>query len=46
YYGAAYRDAVPGARLETIENAGHFPHVEAADALVDRIAKFIRDRRA
>ena len=46
YYGAAYRDAIPGARLETIEGAGHFPHVEAADALVDRIAKFIRDRRA
>jgi pimeloyl-ACP methyl ester carboxylesterase len=44
-YGAAYRDAIPGARLETIDGAGHFPHVEAPDAVVDRIAGFISQHR-
>jgi pimeloyl-ACP methyl ester carboxylesterase len=27
-YGRAYCAAIPGARFETIERAGHFPHVE------------------
>ena len=44
YYGAAYRDAIPGARLETIDRAGHFPHLEAPDALVDRIHRFLGER--
>src|SRR5262245_61010743 len=41
YYGAAYRDAIPGARLQTIDRAGHFPHLEAPDALVARIRTFL-----
>ena len=40
-YGAAYRDAIPGARLQTIDRAGHFPHLEAPDALVARIRTFL-----
>jgi pimeloyl-ACP methyl ester carboxylesterase len=44
YYGAAYRDAIPGARLETIDGAGHFPHLEAPDALVARIRAFLDER--
>ena len=27
-YGRAYCAAIPGARFETIERAGHFPHLE------------------
>jgi pimeloyl-ACP methyl ester carboxylesterase len=38
YYGAAYRAAIPGARLETIDRTGHFPHLERPEAFVERIA--------
>ncbi len=41
YYGAAYRDAIPGARLEIIERAGHFPHLEQPEAFVERVRKFL-----
>ena len=44
YYGAAYRDAMPGARLETIPRAGHFPHLEEPDALVTRVRAFLDAR--
>src|SRR5207247_9495469 len=41
YYGAAYRGAIPGARFETIDGAGHFPHIEEPAALVDRVRGFL-----
>src|SRR5215510_5156510 len=41
YYGAAYRDAIPGARLEVIERAGHFPHLEQPEALAGRVREFL-----
>jgi pimeloyl-ACP methyl ester carboxylesterase len=41
YYGTAYRDAIPGARLEVIERAGHFPHREQPEAFVERVRKFL-----
>jgi pimeloyl-ACP methyl ester carboxylesterase len=44
YYGAAYRDAILGARLELIDEAGHFPHLEQPDALVARVRAFV-DRK-
>lgn len=44
-YGAAYRAAVPGARLDTIAGAGHFPHLEQPDALVEAIRGFLGARR-
>jgi pimeloyl-ACP methyl ester carboxylesterase len=40
-YGRAYCAAVPGARFELIERAGHFPHVEAPEAFADRTLAFI-----
>lgn len=40
YYGAAYRDAIPGARLETIAGAGHFPHLEQPAAVAERVRAF------
>jgi pimeloyl-ACP methyl ester carboxylesterase len=46
YYGAAYRAAIPGARLETIEGAGHFPHLEQPARLVERIGRFVAEGRA
>jgi pimeloyl-ACP methyl ester carboxylesterase len=42
YYGAAYHAAIPGARVETIDGAGHFPHVEQPEALADRLGEFLR----
>ncbi len=42
YYGAAYREAIPGARLEIIENAGHLPHIEQPEAFVERVRTFLR----
>ena len=44
YYGAAYRAAIPGARLETIAEAGHFPHLEQPAALAERIGRFLAER--
>jgi pimeloyl-ACP methyl ester carboxylesterase len=41
YYGAAYQAAMPGSRLETIERAGHFPHLERPDAFAERVGRFL-----
>jgi 3-oxoadipate enol-lactonase len=45
-YGRAYCDAIPGARFEPIERAGHFPHVEQPDAFADKVVAFIGSKRA
>ena len=34
-------EAIPGARLETVPAAGHFPHLEQPDAVAKRIGAFI-----
>jgi pimeloyl-ACP methyl ester carboxylesterase len=44
YYGAAYREAIPGARLETIERAGHLPHIEQPAAVVERVQVFLSEK--
>jgi pimeloyl-ACP methyl ester carboxylesterase len=41
-YGRAYCAAIPGARFETIADAGHFPHIEQPDAFVRRIVAFVQ----
>jgi pimeloyl-ACP methyl ester carboxylesterase len=41
YYGAAYREAIPGARLEIIERAGHFPHIEQPEAFIECVRAFL-----
>jgi len=38
--GAKWRDAISGAKLESIADAGHFPHWEQPQAFADRIAAF------
>jgi len=40
YYGTAYRDAIPGAQLAVIDQAGHWPHVEQPEAFVERVCTF------
>jgi pimeloyl-ACP methyl ester carboxylesterase len=39
-YGEAYRDAIAGARLELIAQAGHLPHQEQPAAVVERVLAF------
>jgi pimeloyl-ACP methyl ester carboxylesterase len=36
-YGRAFSAAIPGARFETIANAGHFPHIEQPDEFARRV---------
>jgi pimeloyl-ACP methyl ester carboxylesterase len=44
-YGPAFRDLIPGSRLEVIEQCGHLPHVEKTGELVTRIVKFIEEAK-
>ncbi len=39
-YAEAYREAIPGARLEVIEQAGHLPHRERPATVVERLTAF------
>jgi pimeloyl-ACP methyl ester carboxylesterase len=40
-YGRAYCAAIPGARFEPIERAGHFPHVEQPEVFTQRLYDFV-----
>ncbi len=40
-YGQAYCAAIPGARFERIERAGHFPHLEQPDEFAEKLFAFI-----
>jgi pimeloyl-ACP methyl ester carboxylesterase len=40
-YGPAFRELIPGARLETIANCGHVPQIERMEEWTDRISSFI-----
>ena len=39
-YGRAYADAIPGARFELIEAAGHHPEIEQPEAVAERVLAF------
>jgi pimeloyl-ACP methyl ester carboxylesterase len=39
-YGRAYCSAIPGARFETIERAGHYPHIEQPDGFTRAVFAF------
>jgi pimeloyl-ACP methyl ester carboxylesterase len=43
-YGRAYCAAIPSARFEQIERAGHFPHIEQPDEFARRIFAFTQGR--
>jgi pimeloyl-ACP methyl ester carboxylesterase len=42
-YGRAYADAIPGARLEVIEAAGHHPEIEQSERFVERVVAFLKE---
>jgi pimeloyl-ACP methyl ester carboxylesterase len=43
-HGRAYREGIAGAKLATIPNAGHLPHIEAPAVCADIINEFLRAR--
>ncbi|MBV8744067.1 MAG: alpha/beta hydrolase [Xanthobacteraceae bacterium] len=43
-YGRRYCAAVPGARFELIDHAGHMPHIEEPEVFAERIFDFIEER--
>jgi pimeloyl-ACP methyl ester carboxylesterase len=43
-YGRAYAAAIPGARFELIERAGHFPHLEQPQAFADKVFAFVEGK--
>ena len=40
-FGRAYCAIIPGARFETIERAGHFPHQERPKIFVEKVLQFM-----
>lgn len=44
-YGPAFRDLIPGSRLEVFEHCGHLPHAECADKFVRTLTSFIAEVR-
>jgi pimeloyl-ACP methyl ester carboxylesterase len=40
-YGPAFRDLIPGSRLEVFERCGHLPHMECAEDFVRVLTGFI-----
>lgn len=40
-YGEGWQAAIPGARMEQIQDAGHFPHWEQPQAFADHVAAFV-----
>ena len=40
-YGEAWRAEIPGARMDVIANAGHFPHWEQPRGFADRLSRFV-----
>jgi pimeloyl-ACP methyl ester carboxylesterase len=45
-YGEGWQRGIPGAKLDVISDAGHFPHWEQPDAFVERLSAFVDGRNA
>jgi pimeloyl-ACP methyl ester carboxylesterase len=43
-YGRAYAAAIPAARFEPIERAGHFPHLEQPQLFADKVFAFVEGK--
>ena len=41
-YGPAFRDLIPGSRLEVFANCGHVPHIEYTDDWVAKVTGFMQ----
>jgi pimeloyl-ACP methyl ester carboxylesterase len=40
-YGEGWRQEISRAQLESIRDAGHFPHWEQPEAFVERLSAFV-----
>jgi pimeloyl-ACP methyl ester carboxylesterase len=40
-YGRAFCALIPGARFDTIERAGHFPHQEQPKVFAQKVLEFM-----
>jgi pimeloyl-ACP methyl ester carboxylesterase len=45
-YGKAYAEAIPGAVLQVIPNAGHYPQLEQPEAFLATLREFLRTSEA
>jgi len=45
-YGEGWRREIPGARLDVVPAAGHFPHWEQPEAFVECLSAFVDGRNA
>jgi pimeloyl-ACP methyl ester carboxylesterase len=43
-YGRAYAGAIPEARFETLEAAGHYPYLEQPERFVELVSRFLQER--
>jgi len=44
-YGPAYRDLIPGSRLEVLKGCGHLPHIEKSAETVALVTNFIEEAK-
>jgi pimeloyl-ACP methyl ester carboxylesterase len=40
-YGKAYSEQIPGAKFVTVAKAGHYPHIEQPQAVLQHVNSFI-----
>jgi pimeloyl-ACP methyl ester carboxylesterase len=40
-YGASFAAAIPAARFEVLEDAGHYPHIEQPERFIEVVANFL-----
>ena len=45
-YGEAYARAIPGARFETVVEAGHLPHIERPGETAGAVLEFLEQAAA
>jgi pimeloyl-ACP methyl ester carboxylesterase len=41
-YGRRYAESIPASRFEVVVDAGHFPHIEKLDDVLEVIGAFVR----
>jgi pimeloyl-ACP methyl ester carboxylesterase len=42
-YARGYAKLIPGARVATVADAAHYPHIEQPDAVLRQITEFLGD---
>lgn len=40
-YAQRYADAIPNSELHVVPEAGHYPHIERPEVVIDRIGQFV-----